>query len=65
MPLGEQVSDQTSFTLFADEASSLERQFERRLPYIAALVVALGSGLDLLGQEISHKIALCAAKSGC
>ena len=35
MPMGDQVSDQTGFTLFADESSSLERQFERRMPYIA------------------------------
>ncbi|MEN9658400.1 MAG: hypothetical protein RL571_1865 [Pseudomonadota bacterium] len=31
----------------------------------AALVVALGNSLDLLGQEISYKIAQCAAKGGC
>ncbi|QBC45335.1 intermembrane transport protein PqiB [Iodobacter fluviatilis] len=57
MPLGEQVSDQTSFTLFADEASSLERQFERRLPYIAIFKESVrglkpGAPVELRGLRI-------------
>ncbi|MCX7205998.1 MAG: intermembrane transport protein PqiB [Proteobacteria bacterium] len=57
MPMGEQVSDQTGFTLFADESSSLERQFERRLPYIAIFSDSVrglkpGAPVELRGLRI-------------
>jgi paraquat-inducible protein B len=57
MPMGEQVSDQTGFTLFADESSSLERQFERRLPYIALFSDSVrglkpGAPVELRGLRI-------------
>ncbi len=57
MPMGEQVSDQTGFTLFADESSSLEHQFERRLPYIALFSDSVrglkpGAPVELRGLRI-------------
>lgn len=57
MPLGEQVKDQSAFTLFSDEASSLERQFERRLPYIALFSDSVrglkpGAPVELRGLRI-------------
>ncbi|AZN35317.1 intermembrane transport protein PqiB [Iodobacter ciconiae] len=57
MPLGEQVSDQSAFTLFPDEASSLERQFERRLSYVALFSDSVrglkpGAPVELRGLRI-------------